>query len=167
MKRAFTLSMSVLFSLSLALGAEDWGPVQFLVGHWTGEGTGQPGQGTGSFSFTPDLDGKVLVRKSFAAYPTANGKPAFRHDDLMIVYRDETSRQMRAMYFDSEGHAIPYSVKAGDGGGAVFVTEGASETMRYRLTYSSPSDGRLKLKFEIAPPGKDFATYIEATARRE
>jgi hypothetical protein len=167
MKRILALAMFFLSSLPLALGADDWGPAQFLVGHWTGEGTGEPGQGTGSFSFAPDLDGKVLVRKSFAEYPAANGKPAFRHDDLMIVYRDETSRQMRAMYFDSEGHVIPYSVKLADGGGVVFATDGASDTMRYRLTYTSPGAGRVKLKFEIAPAGKDFATYIEATARRE
>jgi hypothetical protein len=167
MKRFFTLTMFFLFSLSLGFGAEDWGPVQFLVGHWTGEGTGQSGQGTGSFSFTPDLAGKVLVRKSFAEYPAANGKPASRHDDLMIVYRDEASRQMRAMYFDSEGHVIPYAVKPADGGGVVFVTEGAPDTMRYRLTYSGIGAERLKLKFEIAPPGKDFTTYIEAAAHRE
>jgi hypothetical protein len=167
MKRSLILMMLCLFPLSLAFGAEDWGPAQFLIGHWTGDGTGQPGQGTGSFSFTPDLQGKVLVRKSFAAYPAANGKPASRHDDLMIVYRDETSWQMRAMYFDSEDHVIPYSVKPADGGGVVFVTEGASNTMRFRLTYSSTGADRLKLKFEIAPPGKDFATYLEGTAHRD
>jgi hypothetical protein len=155
-----------ILSLSLAFGAEDWGPAQFLIGHWTGDGTGQPGQGTGSFSLTPDLEGKVLVRKSFAAYPAANGKPAFRHEDLMIVYRDD-ARQLRAMYFDSEDHVIPYSVKPADGGGVVFVTEGASSTMRFRLTYSSTGAGRLKLKFEIAPPGKDFTTYLEGTAHRD
>ena len=34
------------FILALAAAAsEDWGPVQFLVGHWTGEGGGGPGQG--------------------------------------------------------------------------------------------------------------------------
>jgi hypothetical protein len=167
MKRVLVLAMFCLVSLSLAVGAEDWGPAQFLVGNWTGEGTGHPGEGTGAFSFIPDLQGRVLVRKSFAAYPAANGKPASRHDDLMIVYRDETSRQMRAMYFDSEDHVIPYSVKPADGGGVVFVTEGAPGTMRFRLTYSSTGTDRLKLKFEIAPPGKDFATYLEATARRD
>jgi hypothetical protein len=167
MKRVLTLAMFFLASLSPGSGAEDWGPAQFLIGQWTGDGAGQPGQGTGSFSFAPDLQGKVLVRRSFAAYPAANGKPASRHDDLMIVYRDETSRQLRAMYFDSEEHVIPYSVQPADGGGVVFVTEGAPNTMRYRLTYSSTGAGRLKLKFEIAPPGKDFATYLEGAAHRD
>ena len=80
------------------------------------------------------------------------------------MYRDETSRQLRAIYFDNEGHVIQYAVNpAADG--VVFVTEGASSATRYRLTYASAGTGRLKLKFEIAPPGKDFATYIEASAR--
>jgi hypothetical protein len=154
----------VLFAV--ALGAEDWGPLQLLVGHWTGDGGGQPGQGAGSFSFTPDVQGRVLVRKSFAEYPPANGKPAFRHDDLTVVYRDETSRQLRAIYFDNEDHVIQYSVKAADGG-VVFLSEGPQTAPRYRLTYTSTGTDRLKVKFEIAAPGKDFATYIEATARRD
>jgi hypothetical protein len=167
MKRLYLLPLFCLFAFSLCFASEDWGPAQFLIGQWSGEGTGQPGQGTGAFSFTPDLEGKILVRKSFAAYPAADGKPASRHDDLTIVYRDETSGQLRAMYFDSEGHVIPYSVKAADGGGVVFVSEGASTTMRFRLTYQSTGADRVKLKFEIAPPGKDFASYLEATARRD
>jgi hypothetical protein len=167
MKRALVLVIFSFFSCAIAFGADDWGPAQFLIGHWTGDGAGQPGQGTGSFSFTPDLQGKVLVRKSFAAYPAANGKPASRHDDLMIVYRDGPSRELRAMYFDSEEHVIPYAVKPADGGGVVFVTEGSSTTMRYRLTYTGTATDALKLKFEIAPPGKEFATYLEATAHRD
>ena len=40
---------------------------------------------------------------------------------------------------------------------------------RFRLTYTRADAARLKLKFEIAPPGKpdQFAPYIEATARRK
>jgi len=135
------------------------------VGHWTGEGGGQPGQGAGSFSFIPGVQGKVLIRKSFAEYPPANGKPGYRHDDLMVVYRDEASRQLRAIYFDNEDHVIQYEVKPA-AGGVVFVTAGPSSAARYRLTYTTAGAARLKLKFEIAPPGKDFATYLEASARR-
>jgi hypothetical protein len=158
------LILAALFA-SLILAAEDWGPAGFLVGRWTGEGTGQRGQGSGDFSFTPDLQGTVLIRRSFAEYPPANGKPGFRHDDLMVVYRDEASKQLRATYFDSEGHVIQYAVQPADGG-VVFVTENPRSAIRYRLTYTAAGPGRLKLKFEIAPPDKDFSTYIEASARR-
>src|ERR1017187_179412 len=150
---------------SAVLAADDWGPAPFLVGHWTGEGTGQPGSGSGAFSFAADLAGRVLVRKSFADYPPADGKPAFRHDDLMVVYRDETSHGLQAIYFDSEGHVIRYSV-APAGPGVVFLSDGAANQVRYRMTYTPAGQNSLKIKFEIAAPGKEFTTYIEAAARR-
>ncbi|MGA3329007.1 MAG: hypothetical protein ABSF45_31555 [Terriglobia bacterium] len=66
MRRLLTVT---LFLFSATLMAQDWGPSQFLVGHWNGGGGGPPGQAAGSFSFSPDVQGKVLVRKSFAEYP--------------------------------------------------------------------------------------------------
>jgi hypothetical protein len=162
MKRILILALLAL----PAWPAEDWGPVNFLIGNWKGEGTGSPGQGSGGFSFAPDLMETVLVRKNYAEYPPANGKPGFRHEDLMVVYRDETTKQLRATYFDSEGHVIQYGVKPANQG-VVFVSEGPSSATRYRLTYTKDGADRLKLKFDIAPPGKDFATYIEASAKRE
>src|SRR5882724_5087765 len=139
----------IFASLLIAVGAraEDWGPLQFLVGSWAGEGRGEPGRGSGSFSFTPDLQGKILVRKSFAGYPAANGKPAYRHDDLMIVYRDGPSRRLRAIYFDNEEHAIQYSIQPSEGG-AVFESDGPRDLPRFRLTYTRAGSGALKLKFE-------------------
>ena len=153
----------LVFALSV-LSAEDWGPAQFLVGHWTGAGSGQPGQGSGSFSFAPDLQGSILVRKSFAEYPPANGKPGFRHDDLLILYKEGGA--LKAIYFDSEQHVIRYSASAVENGVA-FVSEGPSTAPRYRFTYTSTGKDALKLRFEIAPPGRDFATYIEGAANRD
>ena len=158
--------VSALLLFPAVMPADDWGPVSFLIGKWTGEGSGQPGDGTGSFTLLPDLQGKVLVRKSFAEYPAANGRPASRHDDLMIVYRAEGSGDLRATYYDSEGHVIAYMVKAVEGGVA-FVSDAAATQTRYRLTYYAAGKDRARLKFEIAPPGKDFAQYIDAGIRRE
>lgn len=158
------LLLATLF-LRVVFAAEDWGPAQFLIGAWTGEGGGQPGGGSGSFSFTPDFQGKVLIRKSFAEYPGRNGRPASRHDDLTILYR-EASR-LHAIYFDNEGHVIRYSVEAAPLGGVVFTAEGPPTQARYRLSYMPTGKDRLKLRFEVADPGKDFTTYIEATAHRE
>lgn len=156
--------LTVPILLAPLLSAADWGPAQFLAGRWTGEGSGAPGQGVGSFSFTPELHGKILVRRSFAEYPPANGKSAFRHDDLMVIYRDEA--QLKAMYFDSEEHAIPYVV-TGVEGGVVFVSDASQKGPRFRLTYISAGTDTLKIKFEVAPPAKEFATYLEGAARRD
>jgi hypothetical protein len=146
--------------------APDWGPAQFLIGHWTGEGSGQPGASTGAFSFTADPDGKVLTRRSFAEYPAADGKPASRHDDLTVVYHGETAGELRAIYFDSEGHVIRYSVTASPGG-VVFVSDGKPDEARYRLTYTATGKDTLRLQFEVAAPGKDFVRYLDGTMRRD
>jgi hypothetical protein len=161
------LFVATILLCSLGAHAQDWGGLQFLIGHWTGEGSSaDQGSGVGAFSFTPDLQGKVLLRKNFAQYPAANGKPGYRHDDLMIVYHDGASHDLRATYFDSEEHLIHYLVKP-SGDSAVFLSEGAPDAPRFRLTYISAGPNLLKLKFEIAAPGKDFATYIEASAHRD
>jgi len=159
----------VLFTLlcSFTACAQDWTSLQFLIGHWTGEGaTADQGSGAGAFSFTPDLQGKVLLRRNFAEYPKKDGKLAYRHDDLMIIYRDGAAHELRAIYFDNEEHIIHYAIKP-SANTAVFLSEGPPDAPRFRLTYTSAGPDRLKLKFEIAPPGKDFATYIEATAKRD
>ena len=158
------MAIGVWFAFSL-LG-QDWGPAQFLLGNWAGEGGGQPGQGSGAFSFSPDLQGRVLVRKSFTEFPPAAGRPASRHDDLTIVYRDETTHALRASYFDSEGHVIHYSVNPAQGG-VVFVSDGAPSSARFRMTYTSAGKDALQFKFEIAAPGKDFAPYLDAVSHRE
>src|SRR5260370_6189124 len=103
------LLIAATLLICLVAKAEDCGPLQFLVGNWTGEGGGEPGQGSGSFTFAPDLQGKILVRKNVAEYPPSNGKPAYRHDDLMVVYHDYAARRLRAIYFDSEDHALENS----------------------------------------------------------
>ena len=148
--------------------AGDWGPIQYLVGDWTGEGSGAPGQGTGWFSFKPDLQGKILVRKNHAEYPATKERPAYVHDDLMVVFRG--SRGWDADYYDSERHVIRYAVESSPDGSQIVFTSPAEQqdSPRYRLTYTRIGDQRLKIKFEIAPPGRpeSFTTYIEAAARR-
>jgi hypothetical protein len=139
-----------------------WAPLEFLIGEWTGEGGGGPGQGSGSFSFLPDQNGTILIRKNQSDYPAANGRPAFTHTDLMIVYKE--SAKLRAIYFDTEDHVINYAVEpSSDGASVQFLSE------QFRLTYRKTGVERVAIQFEIAPPDKPgaYKTYIEATARRK
>ena len=147
-----------------------WAPLAFLTGEWVGEGTGTPGEGIGGFSFLPEQDGRILVRKSHADYPATKEKPAYSHTDLTIVYRDSGETQLRAIYFDDEGHTIHYVVEpSADGNSVQFMSEALALQPQYRLTYRKTGDDRIAIKFEIAPPGKPeaFSTYIDATARRK
>jgi hypothetical protein len=168
------ITVAALLSVSTASSAQEttsgWGALEYLLGDWVGEGGGQPGQGTGEFSFHPDLQNRILVRKSYAAYPPTKDRPAFRHDDLMVVYTESNSGPPRALYFDSEGHVIRYLVTVSSDQKTIeFLSEVLPSSPRYRLSYVKTGSDTLTIKFEIAPPGKpdSFSTYIEAKARRK
>jgi hypothetical protein len=160
------LTLAFLFSLqAFAQSADPWKPFEFLLGEWTGQGEGGPGQGTGGFSFQFDLQQKILVRKNFAESPAQNGRRAFRHDDLMIIYISEGSNHPQAIYFDSEGHSIRYTVDAVNDS-LVFESESAQPGPHYRLTYT-PVGERLKGRFEIRAPGESqYKAYIDFAAHR-
>jgi hypothetical protein len=137
---------AVLLLLASAVYAQPrFESLQFLIGTWAGEGTGQPGAGQGDFSFQPELNGQVLVRRSFNQL--ASGP---RHEDLMIIYLDGTPR---AIYFDSEGHVIHYAMSVPAPNSVVFES---NDGPKYRLSYAL--DGKkLNGKFEVG--GKPYLSW--------
>jgi hypothetical protein len=144
--------------------------LQFLIGEWEGVGEGGPGAGKGVFSFAFDLQNKAIVRKNYAEYPPTANRPAVRHDDLIVIYLDRASNQIRANYFDSEGQQINYKVTpSSDHEAVTFLSESSASQPRYRLSYRKSQDGTLSGKFEIAPPGQSevFKTYLEWIARKK
>ena len=143
---------------------------RFLLGEWVGEGEGQPGKGSAQFTFLTELDGKVLVRKHRAEIPAAGGRPAAKHEDLLIVYRGADGKRNKAIYFDNEDHVIQYSVVLSDDKKSlVFISDPDPSAPRFRLTYAKAKDESLKIKFEFSPPGKpdEFKTYVEGSARKK
>jgi len=148
---------------------DPWAGWRFLLGDWLGEGGGAPGQGVGGFSFQFDLKDKVLVRRSHADYPATKGRPAFIHEDLMIVYPGSDSAHAQAVYFDSEGHVIHYNAElSSDQKLFTFLSDATTPGPRFRLMYSRLSLHSLGIKFEIAPPDKPdaFAVYLTGIVER-
>jgi hypothetical protein len=149
---------------------DPWASCRFLIGDWTGEGTGPPGQGKGEFSLVPDLHGKILLRKSRADYPAAGGRPVVAHEDLMIIYQPEGAKGQKAIYFDSEGHVINYAVTPSpDKQALTFLSEASSSAPRFRLSYTKGEGETVDVKFEIAPPGRPdaFKVYLQGKVRRK
>lgn len=142
--------------------ADPFAPLRFLLGTWVGEGGGQA---SGEATFSLDLGGYVLTRRSYAEIPAAPGRPAARHEDRITVYPEKG--RLRALYVDNEGHVIHYTVSA-SADGVVFLGD-AGTGPRFRLAYRRTGAGTLSLAFDIAPPGKPeaFTTYLQAAMRRK
>ena len=143
-----------------------WTAWQPFLGTWVGSGSGQPGQGAGEFTLEPSLQGAVLVRHNFAEYPATKEKPAYRHDDLMVIYVD--GEKTRADYWDNEDHVIHYGAVV-SGNKLVFLSDDAQSGPRFRLTYVKTGADTLQLTFEIAPPNdrSAFKAYVSAEMRRK
>ena len=137
---------------------------RFLVGEW--EAIGGAGEGAGRATFAVGLQGRAITRTSYAEYPASGERPAYRHDDLMIIYADADTA--KADYYDNEGHVIRYVVTSPRAGQAVFVSTGSPTAPRYRLTYIMSSDSTQRGTFEIAPPGSPdaYTTYLAWTSRK-
>lgn len=149
--------------------APQWDAWQFLQGKWVGEGSSEAGEGSGYFTFEPDLQQKVWVRRNYSEYPATKTRPKYVHEDLMIVYFEEASRQTRAFYCDSEGHIIHYTATfSNDGSTLTFLSDPEEKNPRFRLTYVREGSQRMQLTLEVAQPDKpdEFRKIVEGKVRK-
>lgn len=162
------MRIAVLFSLLFlpAFAQDPWKSLEAWAGEWTAEDSaGTPGQASaGAFSFTLDLDKKIMIRRNFAEYRAAGGRPSFRHEDLMVLW---PGPPLSAIYWDNEGHVIRYTVTSTPEK-LQFASVVEEKQPRYRLTYVKSGATTAALTFEIAPPGSPdaFKTYLTASLRR-
>jgi hypothetical protein len=160
------LRLLALWMVSAALhgqGDGPWKKLEFLLGDWTGaagEKDTSLGAGQGSFSFEPQLKQKIIVRRNQANYDSG-----VQHDDLMVIYTEAPNETARAIYFDTEGHVIHYTLAFPSANRVVFESEAGQPGPRYRLTYWSEG-GSLKGQFEIAPPASEYKTYLSWTSKK-
>lgn len=166
MKTKLLLTVT-LFALTMTCFGQQsttWDKWKWLIGEWQGEGSGQPGQGGGTFSFAFDLDKKIIVRKSHSEYPASKNKPKVIHDDLMIIYLDSNSNRTRAVYFDNEGHIINYSISNADKS-ITLTSDKIANVPIFRLTYTLLDNDMINTKFEMSQDGEKFMIYIEGKSK--
>jgi hypothetical protein len=156
------LAFGLAGSAAALAAAPAWTGLDWLIGDWTADGDAS--QGAGGFTFAKEAGGQIIVRRNFADYPARDGKPAERHDDLMVIWQEGGSA--RATYWDSEGHQIHYAVSAPTTDEVDFVSDDPAGP-RYRLRYRRTGPG-LQGSFEVAPPNarETFRPYLAWTAHR-
>ncbi len=162
---ALVIFLLILASCSLAQQDTAWQKWNWLIGEWVGEGNGVPGQGSGEFSLQPDLDGKVLIRRSHSEYPATKDKPLVVHDDLMIISPVSSSQPEKANYFDNEGHTIDYSATHTDS--SIVFNSINPKMPLFRLTYVLLDKNTIDVIFEMSTDGQHYKKYTEGKCRRK
>ncbi|RME42893.1 MAG: hypothetical protein D6795_20275 [Deltaproteobacteria bacterium] len=154
------------FAVGLAAGiplsageADPWGQLRGLIGNWEAVATKEGVAGHTTFSF--DLGERVILRRNRAEYPPKPGEKAGSvHEDLMVIYRQGASAPLRAIYFDTEGHTIHYTLSFPEDR-IVFDSEAAPGAPRFRLVYEKREKGKMHVTFLVAPPGGRLSPYAE------
>lgn len=161
--RLTLLAFLTAFSALHAQPGDPWKKLDFLLGDWTGvagEKDTPLGAGQGAFSFKPELQQKIIVRRNNAQYDSG-----VQHDDLMVIYLDAPNDTPRAIYFDTEGHVIHYALSFPSANRAVFESDGSQPGPRYRLSYWMEG-GTLNGRFEVAAPSSEYKTYMNWTSKK-
>jgi len=147
----------------------DWRAWEFMKGKWVGEGSSELGEGGGYFTFEPDLQNRAWLRRNRAEYPATKDRPRYVHEDLMVVYFDQSSKEIRAFYYDTEGHAIHYTATvAADGNRITFVSDPHEGAQRFRLTYLRKDTMSMSVLLEMASADhpEDFHQIVEGKVRK-
>jgi hypothetical protein len=144
--------------------------LSYLVGEWRDESrSGEPGTATGGGeSWRLALDGQILVREAWCEYPATAKRPAYRHEDLLVVFVD-TDSEVRGVFWDNEGHLIRYrEVDADpDGKGVGLVSDPSAPGPRQWLQYRFEAPDHLSAVFSLHGPGAPgFVPFLRWTSVR-
>lgn len=148
----------------------NWSNWNFLIGKWQGIGSGNPGEGTGYFSFNLELNGNILYRKNHSEYPGHENQPARLHDDIMIIFCEDSKIANKAIFFDAEGHVIRYNIDyPKDIKKIILTSEPSSGFARYRLSYTMVDNITVEILFEVSSSENpdSFTTYLQGLAMKK
>ena len=109
----------------------------------------------------------MLARHSRSASCKAPTDFDCEHGDLLYVYAEGPEQTLKAIYFDSEGHVIHYSVSAMTGSSAIFLSDPTAPGPQFRLVYELKS-GVMAGKFQTRMPGQsEWKSYLEWSGSRK
>lgn len=142
--------------------ADPFQALRFLEQNWEANTGGVGGiKATGTYAFRRELGGHVLARHS-TGDAACKGPANFdcEHGDILYVFQDAPG-QLKAIYFDNEGHVIHYDVSTPSSTSVVFLSEASRPGPQFRLTYEL-KNSVLFGKFQSRMPGdSEWKSYLE------
>ena len=174
-----TLALAVSALAQQAAVSDPLAPLDFLLGTWSAK-TGAAGsagaQLTGTYTFRRDLAGHVLSRTSSSDTCKAPQSFDCQHNDQLTIFADPGSQAaqrgtLSALYLDSEGHVIHYTITTPRPHTVVFTSQSAPGTPNFQLIYRLEGNGPTAVmsgKFQGAAPGSaDLHSYLEWSGAKQ
>jgi len=153
-----------VFAQSPPSSGDDWfKSLSFLEGEWsagTQSAAGAPNV-VGSYTFRRELGGHVLARHSSSV--SCKGPTDFdcEHRDLLYIFAEGQGHELKAIYFDNEGHVIHYSVSTPTPSRAVLLSDPSVPGPQFRLVYEL-KDKVMSGKFQMhMPASSEWKSYLE------
>jgi hypothetical protein len=147
----------------LAKGLE---PLSRFIGAWKGTGDGEPGRSAVERSYEVLPGGNFIVAHNKSTYaPQAKNPKGEIHTDIGWYSFDRAAKSVILRQFHpNEAFVNTYAAAAASLGGDtwVFTTvaiENIAAGYRARETYKFHGPDAFDELFEVAEPGKEFATY--------
>jgi hypothetical protein len=177
---AFCLAPLAAQSPTSTPSSDPLASLDFLIGTWSAKtdaaASSAGAQGSGTYTFRRDLNGHALARSS--SYDDCKGPANFDcgHRDQLTIFADPNAMAMHkssllALYLDSEGHVIYYTISTPDSHTAIFNSQSLPSLPKFRLIYHLEGDGPKAImsgKFQTASPGsEDFHSYLEWSGSKQ
>jgi hypothetical protein len=134
-------------------------PLAFMLGEWEGTSRGESGEGKVRRTCQRVLNDRFIECRTTVTYAKEV------HNDVGYYSYDKAAKKLRLRQFHGEGFMNSYL----EGEPLVFTTteiENIPSGWRARETYERVNEDEWRERFELAQPGKDFATYTSSTLKR-
>ncbi|MGA7110004.1 MAG: hypothetical protein WBY75_19795 [Terracidiphilus sp.] len=159
---AMCFCLPVLAQTPASTGHDPFQNMKFLEGTWDANVQNNAAvKRSGRYTFDRELSGRILARHS-TNDPNCSAPENFdcAHSDVLYVFQDGPGLELKAIYFDNEGHVIHYNVTTPKPQSVVFLSDTA-QGPRFRLEYEL-SGTVMTGRFSMQMPGEDdWRTYLE------
>jgi hypothetical protein len=147
----------------------DYGPLDWLVGEWSGKTSGSSPDGEVHLSISYDLEKRFMVFREHVQLAATDNVPRTSETWLGILGPDPSGAGYRLHVFSDTGFITRYWVTVQEAN--VFLNpEGGEEPPAgwlFRRTLKRTNVGELTESVQAAPPNKAFFDYYTAKLKRK
>jgi hypothetical protein len=151
---------------------DPWAAVRFLVGQWSGNASGEPGEGAVARTYEFVLNNRYIHERNVSTYPVQEKNPKGEvHEHWSMLSYDRIRKRLVLRQFHTEGFVNQYVFSTAESSDSKLVfesesLENLSADWRAREIYERVGENEFTEVFQIAEPGQSFKTYSQSRFKR-